>query len=214
MAQTNQEINSSTNPKFIPEAKISYEDFLVEYYGQYVEYVDGEVIKPMSVTDRHDYLVRFLTTLLTFYAETKKLGRIHGEPYQMKMEIEGKIIGREPDLFFISKDNYKNIGRQFYDGGADLVIEVISPESIVGDTKDKFEEYEKAGVKEYWLIDYERRTANFYGLDSEKKYELLLPGTDKKFKSGVIEGLWINTDWLWQEELPNLIDILREWKLV
>ena len=214
MAQTNQDISSSKNPKIVHSSKISYEDFLVEYAGQYAEYVDGEVIRPMSVTERHDYLVGFLRTLLTFYVETKNLGRIHGEPYQMKMEIEGKSIGREPDLFFISNENLKNINRQFYDGGADLIIEVISPESVVRDTVDKFEEYEKAGVKEYWLIDYERRTVNFYGLDDEKKYELLLPQSNKKFESRVIEGLWIKTDWLWQKELPNLMDILKEWELV
>jgi len=42
------------------------------------------------------------------------------------------------------------------------MIEIISPESIVRDTEDKFEEYEAAGVKEYRLINPNRRTANFY----------------------------------------------------
>ncbi len=35
-----------------------------------------------------------------------------------------------------------------------------------------------------------------------------------KFESRVIEGLWINTDWLWQKELPDLMDVLKEWKIV
>ncbi len=214
MAQINQETTTSTNPQFVPQKKISYEEFLAEHYGQYVEYVNGEVIKPMSVTQRHDDITLFLKALLRFLVEARKLGKIHGEPYQMKMEIDGKITGREPDIFFVAKENYDRLGRQFYDGGADLVIEVISPESIVRDTKDKFQEYEKACVKEYWIIDHERRTANFYGLNNENKFNLLLPDSDTKFESRVIDGLWIKTDWLWQEELPNLMDVLKEWKLV
>ena len=103
---------------------------------------------------------------------------------------------------------------QYFEGAADLVIEIISPESITRDTQDKFEEYEAAGVKEYWIIDPDRRTANFYGYDETGKYRLLPLSTGGRFESRVIEGLWINTDWLWQEELPGLIEILREWKLI
>jgi hypothetical protein len=100
------------------------------------------------------------------------------------------------------------------DGAADLIIEVISPESVIRDTQDKFEEYESAGVKEYWIIDPNRRTANFYGYDENGKYKLLHLSAEGIFKSRVIEGIWIKTDWLWQEELPNLIDILKDWELV
>jgi Uma2 family endonuclease len=106
------------------------------------------------------------------------------------------------------------VREQFFDGAADLVIEVVSPESVVRDTQEKFEEYEAAGVKEYWLIDPNRRTGNFYGFDENGKYQLLPISADSKFSSRVVDGLWIKTDWLWREDLPNLIDILKDWELV
>lgn len=214
MAQINSETTSSTNPQFVPKQKLTYEEFLVEYDGQYAEYVDGEVIENMSVTQRHDLLVGFLRTILTFYTDTKKLGRICGEPYQMKMVLGDKTKGREPDMFFVKTENLERIGEQFFEGAADLVIEVISPESVIRDTQDKFEEYEKAGVNEYWIIDPNRRTAIFYGFDEKGKYKQLAIEADGKFESFVVEGLWIKTDWLWQEELPNLMNILKEWDLV
>ncbi|MDQ3633119.1 MAG: Uma2 family endonuclease [Acidobacteriota bacterium] len=214
MAQTNTEIITSSGSQFVPKQEISYEEFLVKYDGQYAEYVDGEVIENMSVTQRHDLLVGFLRTILTVYTDAKKLGRICGEPYQVKMVLDDKTKGREPDIFFVKTENFDRIGEQFFDGAADSVIEVISPESIIRDTQDKFEEYEKAGVNEYWIIDPNRRTANFYGFDDEGKYKQLLLEADGKFESRIIEGLWIKTDWLWQEELPNLMDILKEWDLV
>lgn len=213
MENVTAEISTQTIPPIIL-SKITYEEFLREHDGQYAEYVEGEIIKPMSVTQRHDFLTNFLITILTFYTSTKHLGRICGEPYQMKMDLEGKIKGREPDIFFVKTENLDRIGEQFFDGAADLVIEVISPESITRDTIDKFEEYEAAGVKEYWIINPNQRTANFYGYDENGKYKLLHLSAEGIFESRVIEGFWINTDWLWQEELPNLMDVLKDWKLV
>lgn len=214
MTQTDTEIITSSGSQFVPKQELSYEEFLVKYDGQYAEYVDGEVIENMSVTQRHDDLTLFLKALLRFFVEAKKLGKIHGEPYQMKMKFDGKTKGREPDIFFVKTENFERIGEQFFDGAADLVIEVISPESIVRDTQDKFEEYEKAGVKEYWIIDPKRRTAIFYGFDEKGKYKQLSLEADGKFDSKVLENLWIKTDWLWQEELPDLISVLKEWDLV
>lgn len=212
MPQTNLEISNMPSG-FVPQ-KLSYEEFLREYDGQYAEYVDGEIISNMSVTERHDFITNFLVTMLNLYVSTKKLGRICSEPYQMKMVIDGKTKGREPDIFFVKTENLDKISEKFFDGAADLVIEVISPESISRDSVDKFEEYEAAGVKEYWLIDPNRRTANFYGFDESGKYKMLYLSPESVFESRVIEGLWIKTDWLWQEELPDLVEVLKDWKLV
>ncbi len=214
MENVNTESSTQTIPPIISSSKMTYEEFLREYDGQYAEYVEGEIIKPMSVTQRHDDLTLFLQALLRLFVEANKLGKIHGEPYQMKMVFGDKTKGREPDIFFVKTENLDRIGEQFFDGAADLVIEVISPESVMRDTQDKFEEYEAAGVEEYWIIDPNRRTANFYNLDENSKYKLRYPSAEDKFESRVIEGLWIKTDWLWQDELPNLMDILREWKLI
>jgi Uma2 family endonuclease len=213
MSQTTLEVVTPDNLIFVNH-KMTYEEFLREYAGQYAEYVDGEIVKPMSVTEKHDFITGFLMTVLTFYTATKNLGRICGEPYQMKMVLGDKIKGREPDIFFVKTENLHRIGEKFFDGAADLVIEVLSPESVTRDTQDKFEEYEIAGVKEYWIIDPKRRTVNFYGFDENKKYQQLPILADGKFESRIIEGLWIKTDWLWQDKLPNLIEVLKDWELV
>jgi len=213
VSQSNIEGLSTSSTAFIPQ-KVSYEDFLQQYDGQYAEYVDDEVITPMSVTERHDDLTGFLLALLRIFIEEKKLGRVHSEPYQMKMVIEGKIKGREPDIFFVKTENLNKVGEKFFDGAANLVIEVISSDSLVRDTQEKFDEYESAGVEEYWIIDPHRRTANFYGHDENRKYKLLPLAADGIFESRVIAGLWLNTEWLWQDELPKLTDIIKEWKLL
>jgi len=213
MAQTNTDVSAQTNQTFVPQ-KLTYEDFLREYDGQYAEYVNSEVIKPMSVTKKHNELTHFLSSIFQFYAEARRLGKIYGEPYQMRMLLGDDIKGREPDVFFVKTENLDRVREQFFDGAADLVIEVVSPESVARDTQDKFEEYEAAGVAEYWIIDYNRRTANFYGFDAKGKYQMLPLDGENRFASCVVEGLWIKTDWLWRENLPELLEVLKDWKLV
>ena len=49
-------------------------------------------------------------------------------------------------------------------GAADLCVEVVSPESVTRDCREKLTEYEQAGVREYWLIDPFRTQARFHRL--------------------------------------------------
>ncbi len=49
-----------------------------------------------------------------------------------------------------------------YKGIPALIVEVISPTSIKRDRFEKFELYQKYGVKEYWLVDYTTKTIEQY----------------------------------------------------
>src|SRR5947207_3233299 len=88
------------------------------------------------------------------------------------MRIESPRRGPEPDLLFVSREREHLLTRTYLDGPADLAIEIISPDSIDRDRRDKFAEYEAAGVREYWLFDPDRETAEFYELDADGRYHL------------------------------------------
>jgi Uma2 family endonuclease len=102
------------------------------------------------------------------------LGEVHLAPLPVRLG-PGKI--REPDCFFISKEHKDRIGEEVC-GVPDLVIEVISPGTRRVDRGEKFFEYAKAGVAEYWPVDPEERNVEVYVL-REGAYELL-----EKFRSG------------------------------
>ncbi|MBI4586646.1 MAG: Uma2 family endonuclease, partial [Planctomycetes bacterium] len=95
-----------------------------------------------------------------------------------------------------------------------LAVEVVSPDSRERDRVEKFCEYERGGVREYWLIDPEEKRADFYQLGEDGKCRLAPAGPDGIYRSAVLPGLWIRTDWLWQEPLPPVMGILKEWGLV
>jgi Uma2 family endonuclease len=192
--------------------KIGYEEFLArDFEGRLAEWVDGEVIT-MTVSSEHQRLTMFLGRLLSTWAEAQAAGEVFAEPFQMKTSPE--LPGRSPDVFFVATKRLSKLKKHYFDGPADLVIEVISPESRARDRGEKFYEYEQGGVKEYWLIDPQREQAEFYQRSKKGIYQVVQPEAEGRYHSAVLRGLWISTDWLWQKPLPPLVKILKEWGLV
>lgn len=90
----------------------------------------------------------------------------------------------------------------YLEGAPELVVEIVSPQSVARDRGSKFVEYEAAGVSEYWLIDLLRYRAEFYQLDAEGRYALALGGAAGVYRSAVVPGFWLRVERLWQEPLP------------
>ena len=195
-----------------PKPKLSYEEFIAQTSdGTWAEWVDGEVLF-MTVANEHTDIAGFLQSLLRIFAEAHNLGRVFFEPFQMK--TGPNLPGRAPDVFFVANENLVQLKRFFFNGPADLVIEVISTESRSRDRGEKFYEYEAGGVREYWLIDPHRKQAEFYQREDSGFYRASPTNETGIYHSEVLPGLWIKVDWLWQEPLPKLLSILKEWKLV
>ena len=56
-----------------------------------------------------------------------------------------------PDVLIICDKN--KIKTNWIDGAPDLVVEVLSPSTTINDRGIKKDVYERAGVKEYWIVD-------------------------------------------------------------
>lgn len=102
----------------------------------------------------------------------------------------------------------------YLDCPADLVVEIISQESIERDRGTKFVEYEAAGIPEYWLIDPLRNWAEFYQLDENGCYIPAFAGRQGIYESPMLPGFCLRVDWLWQMPLPPVLDVLREMRLI
>jgi Uma2 family endonuclease len=163
-----------------------------------------------AVTGLHCEVAIFLMCALGAFAEEYGLGAIHTAPFQMKTGPD--LPGRAPDLMFVAARSLRRLHRMYLEGPADLVIEIICRESRTLDRVQKFREYEQGGVREYWLIDPERRQAEFYCRGRDGRFRLVAIGEDAIFRSTVVKGLWLRIDWLWDR--PPLLKVLREWKLI
>lgn len=174
------------------------------------EWDNGGVIFMSPSSTQHQKLVVFLLKLLGFFVENRDLGVILTAPYKMKLAG----YGPEPDIIFVAAEHAARIQESFLDGPADLVVEVVSPESVDRDRGRKFVAYEAAGIPEYWLIDPQREVADFYQLDGDGRYRLMGVGGDGRYHSAVLPGLWIEPAGLWGEKLPAVLPLLRELGLV
>lgn len=189
-------------------AKVTYEEFLQRYRDVHAEWVDGEVIELMTASDRHQDIVRWLISILSLYVETHDLGWLRPAPFNMHLPHLNR--GREPDILFVRKARMSIVQQANLSEAADLVVEIVSPESVGLDRGHKFVEYEAAGVREYWLIDPDRQQAEFYRLAETGRYQLQMPDADNRFASFVLPGFWLRVDWLWQESLPKVLDVARQ----
>ncbi len=169
----------------------------------------GEVVMYCPASSRHQSLVGFLGAVLRLFVEMKKSGLIYTASFQMKLPTSG----REPDLLFVAAEHLGQVKKTYLDGPADLAVEIISPESAARDRGDKFYEYARGGVPEYWLIDYETEWAEFYQLHGQR-YHLVMEGREGKYTSAILPGFWLNIEWLWQDPLPPVFDIARALGLI
>ena len=186
--------------------RMTYEQFLEwDFEDPHVEWVNGEVVMMSPVSGEHQFVRRFLMNVFTYFIEEHDLGELLDDPFQMKTAPD--LPGRAPDLQFLAKKNLGRLKKNHLEGPADLVVEIISPGSRGTDRGDKFYEYEEGGVKEYCLIDPERKRAEFYRLGRDKQYHLM-PAEDGIFRSAVLKGFWLRVEWLWQR--PRLKAALAE----
>ncbi len=204
MAMTTQP--ASARP--LPQGKVSYEEFL-QWLDEdtWAEWVDGEVHIMSPVSGEHQMVVIYLAALLTNYVSTQQIGTVLGEPFQMKSGPD--LPGRSPDIVFVSAGRTHLIRRHFLEGAADLVVEVISPESRARDRGDKYYEYEQAGVREYWIVDPDRKQVEFHVLTPQGMYHPAFVGSEGEYHSTAVEGFWIRVEWLWRR--PPMQEVLKAW---
>jgi len=184
--------------------RMSYEAYLENAPdSQIMEWVEGEVIIYMPPLYQHQLLITFLDRLLGSYVQFFNLGSLALAPYEVKLWPDGP--SREPDLFFVANKGQARLTPARCEGAPDLIIEVISPSTVAEDRVHKFLEYERAGVREYWVIDprpYQQQ-ADFFVL-SEGKVFHPAPLDDKgSFRSSIVPDFRFKIGWLWQEELLN-----------
>ena len=197
----------------LPPGKLSFEEFLTWCdEDTWAEWVDGSVIMVSAASDRHQNLADFLTAVLRIYVESRDLGSVRSVPFLMR--LPDVPSGREPDLLFVAAARRSQLKEAYLDGPADLVVEIVSPESRLRDRGEKFAEYELGGVREYWIVDPELRRADFYRLDPQARYRLVEPDAEGKYHSAAIPGFWLRVEWLWQEPLPPVLTVLRELGLI
>jgi Uma2 family endonuclease len=167
----------------LPESKLyTYADYLTWPEDQRIELVNGvpHVLHMQAgPSAMHQEILAELVAQFVVYLRGKNC-KVYPAPFSVKLDV---INVFEPDLSIIC--NKEKIDKQGCNGAPDLIIEILSPSSIKHDRFTKFKEYEKAGVKEYWIVEPEGSIVSVFTLDDTKRY-----GRPEIYDESIVVGLF------------------------
>jgi Uma2 family endonuclease len=152
-----------------------------------LEFTDGSIeVLPMP-TDKHQVISQFL--LLALLPFVQRLGgRVLYAPVRMQIR-EGKY--REPDLLLVLDQNDPRRQNAYW-LGADLVIEIVSPDDPERDTVAKRTDYAQAKIPEYWIVNPEDETVTILRLAGTSYVEHGRYSRDDTAQSPLLKGFSIS----------------------
>ena len=175
------------------------------------EWVDGKVELMAPANTEHSEIQNYILWLVQAYVQRKKLGQAWGP--EMAVKLPHLRRRRVPDIVFLRQERLSLVKKTHLDGVPDLIFEVVSPDSVRRDWRTKYQEYETAGVKEYWIVDPASEVVEAYHLSKRKSYQQI-PEQEGRIFSRVISGFFLAPTWLWQSPKPDLFDLLKELKVL
>src|SRR6266403_906199 len=150
----------------IPSTAVEVYRMLPE--GTRCEVIFNELIMSPSPSREHQLVLIKLTTLLFKFLEEQLTGTLLSAPFDVYFDEEQSVV--QPDLFVVLQENEQIIQKNGVHGVPALIIEVVSTNRSY-DTKRKRALYEKAGVKEYFMIDPENKKTTLLTLNASGVYE-------------------------------------------
>ena len=121
---------------------------LTDHARLLIEFTDGRLEVPPMPTDRHQAISQFLFLALSSFIGARG-GKVRYAPLRLRIR-EGKF--REPDLMLVRDAGDPRRGNDYW-RGADLVIEIVSPDDPQRDTQVKRGDYAEARIPEYWIVN-------------------------------------------------------------
>lgn len=140
--------------------KFTYEDLqsIPQDRNRY-EIIDGDLLVSPAPVPYHQIILVNLYRDLSAWIEQHGLGEILFAPVDVVFSSSTVL---EPDLIFVSHERLSIIGEKNIGGSPDLVVEILSESTAHVDRGVKLKQYALSGVKEYWMLDPEAKTAEVY----------------------------------------------------
>lgn len=167
--------------------RMSAEEFLAlgETQSRY-ELVDGVVCMSPSPGKLHQRLMLQIGAALSTFVEANRLGEVFVElDVHLGSGPQGGDLVYRPDIIFLGPEKAGEPA-DYVVGAPDLVVEIVSPSSRRMDHETKKNDYERCGVREYWIIDPVQQSMDFYTLRAGRFAPL--PATADRLDSGVVTG--------------------------
>ncbi len=178
-----------------PDKVYTYADYLLWKFEERVELLRGKIRQVAAPNRAHQRISGNVHHFLK-NALWKSPCEVYAAPFDVRLTRFDKRKDMEvttvvqPDLCVICDPEKLDVLGCI--GAPDLVIEILSPGNSKTEMRDKFDLYEEAGVKEYWLIHPDERAVQIYLLNESGKYIGLRPFVeDDSITTPIVPGLTV-----------------------
>ncbi len=186
-----------------PKTRYTFADCLTWDEKERIEIINGEAFLMAPPTRVHQKISGEIFRQLANFLEGKKC-EVYPAPFAVRLfeqtgdapeDVDTMV---EPDITVVCDSN--KLDKYGCKGAPDLVIEVLSPSTLRHDRLTKLNLYQRAGVREYWIVDPENRSVQVLTLTNG----LLLPqdeyGSEDVARVNGLDGCFIDLGKVFPEQ--------------
>ena len=150
------------------KARYTFADVLAWEGNERIEIINGEAVMMAPPSRMHQEISGEIFRQLANYLEGKKC-RVYAAPFAVRLfERDGEAPEDvdtmvEPDLSVVCDSD--KLDKHGCKGAPDMVIEILSPSTRRHDRLVKLGLYQRAGVREYWIVNPDEQTVQVFTQD-------------------------------------------------
>ncbi|MCY7311350.1 MAG: Uma2 family endonuclease [Chitinophagaceae bacterium] len=174
----------------------TYADYLQWQFEERLELFRGKIFKLSAPNTRHQQISLTMGSTFHSFFKSKKCQAFIA-PFDVRLPVKNKkkddevITVVQPDICVICDET--KIDTRGCCGAPDLVVEILSPGNSKKEIRLKYELYEEAGVKEYWIVNPDEENIVVFLLNEEEKFSgLKMYASGDTIESIAVPGLNIN----------------------
>lgn len=158
--------------------RYTYADYLTWQFDEMVELIRGKVFR---MSPAHGTSHQWISGELFFQIKThlkEKPCQVFTAPFDVRLPLPpdkqsdhktDTVV--QPDISVVC--NLSKLDTRGCKGAPDWIIEILSKGTAQKDFNEKFDLYQHAGVREYWIIHPHEQTVLAYTLNESGKYHLI-----------------------------------------
>jgi Uma2 family endonuclease len=157
-----------------PSVSYTYADYLQWKFEERVELFKGRILRLSAPNRKHQEISRDILLSMGSFLKEKRC-QLFSAPFDVRLPVKNKKKDTEittvvqPDICVVCDESI--LDARGCCGAPDLIIEILSPGNSRKEIKLKFELYEEAGVKEYWVVYPGEESVAVFAINKNGKYD-------------------------------------------
>ncbi|GAV23388.1 Uma2 family endonuclease [Carboxydothermus pertinax] len=151
----------------------TYVDYLTWPEEERIELIDGRVYLLAPPSRIHQEISGAIFNQFYNYLKDKPC-KVYHAPFGVRLPSSDEKNDEdiktvvEPDIVVVCDE--AKLDAEGCRGTPDLIVEIVSPSTARKDKVEKFNLYEKFGVKEYWIVEPDSKIVSVFTLQANKRY--------------------------------------------